>query len=92
VALGGLRYGGLVEAGWAAADRKAWPEAVEAFDRAVLLDSESFDGRYGLGYALVKSGRRTDAAEHLCAARDVASSRDRAEVEAVITGAGISCP
>ena len=39
-----------------------------AFEKVLGVSADNADANYGMGYALIKQGKRNDAKEYLCAA------------------------
>jgi Flp pilus assembly protein TadD len=85
------RVAGLVDQGWTALDAGNASSAAGFFEQAASLMPSSVDANYGLGYAYVKQGRMPEAKVRLCKARARAGATDKREIEAVLTGAGLSC-
>lgn len=88
----GAPYEALVEAGWAAMDRRDTTTSIAMFQRALELNANGTDASYGLGYALLQSGRPNGAARYLCRALVRAEGPTRTEITGLLSREKLVCP
>lgn len=81
----------LVSEGWTlvADDPGA---AADRFRAALELTPRDGAASYGLGYALLRTGARDEATQHLCRAKSYADRETSREVVSLLEHEGIACP
>ena len=58
----------LVNKGWKSIDKSRFKEAVTRFQEVLSTDARHAEANYGMGYALIKQGKSTEAGQYLCTA------------------------
>jgi hypothetical protein len=58
----------LVETGWKDVDKSRLKSAAISFEKILSVDPTHAEGNYGMGYALIKQGKRNEARTYLCSA------------------------
>ncbi len=85
-------YASLIDAGWSAIDRKDSVTSIAMFQRAVELQPSGVEATYGLGYALLESGRPKAGATYLCRALVRGDDAMIAEIKGLMNRRSLSCP
>ncbi|MGC6492282.1 MAG: tetratricopeptide repeat protein, partial [Myxococcota bacterium] len=80
----------LVNRAWAETERNP-TLAIESFEAALKLRPSDPDAVYGLGYALLKANRTSEANVQLCRALRNSPARDIREIEGILNANNLSC-
>jgi len=80
----------LVEEGWEAVERDR-STAIKKFEAALKLDKNDPEALYGYGYALLRSGRKSEALPNLCRAQSIGPRDVKQEVGGILRNAGMTC-